>query len=147
MGWVFRPGLAHANAAVGPEGVADVLIGQLQIEPFGIEVAAGPALGVAVLGIVGVGDDVEELGVAMDAANILGRSGAGAVDAAGGARRRVEGKEAFELDDVFPVVAEIVDVKEAEAFTAVEIAQAHLALVKAAGVVLELWLADFGIAV
>jgi hypothetical protein len=46
---------------------------------LGIEVAAGPALGVAVLGIVGVGDDREEPGVAVDAADILGRSGAGAV--------------------------------------------------------------------
>ena len=55
--------------------------------------AAGPALGVAVLGVVGIGNDVEEVGVAADAADILGRSGTGAVDAAGGTRRRDEGEQ------------------------------------------------------
>lgn len=48
---------------------------------------------------------------------------------------------------MFPVVAEIVDVKETEAFTAVEVAEADLALIEAAGVVFELGLAEFGIAV
>src|SRR5215213_9557664 len=109
--------------------------------------AAGPAFGVAVLGIAGVGDDVEEVGVAVDAADILGRPGAGAVDAAGGARRRVEGEQPLELDDMLPVVAEVVDVQEAEALAAVEVEEADLALVEAAGVVLELGLADLGITV
>src|SRR5215218_3758643 len=100
--------------------------------------AAGPAFGVAVLGIVGVGDDVEEIGVAVDAADILGRPGARALDAAGRARGGVEGEEPLELDDVLPVVAEVIDVKEAEAFAAVEVAEADLALIEAACVVLEL---------
>ena len=65
----------------------------------------------------------------------------------GPARRRVEGEEPFELDDVFPVVAEVIDVKKAEAFAAVEVAQPYLALVETAGVVLELGLAEFGIAI
>ena len=137
----------EADAAVGPEGVADVLVGHLAVEPFGVEVTAGPAFGVAVLGIVGVGNDVEESGIAMDAADILGRPGAGAVNATGGARRQVEGEQPLELDDMLPVVAEVVDVKEAEALAAVEVAQAHLALVEAAGVVFELGLADLCIAV
>ena len=83
----------------------------------------------------------------MDAADILGRPGAGAVNATGGARRQVEGEQPLELDDMLPVVAEVVDVKEAEALAAVEVAQAHLALVEAAGVVFELGLADLCIAV
>src|SRR5436853_556312 len=97
------PWLVEADAAVGPEGVADVLAGHLAVEPFGVEVAAGPALGVAVLGVVGIGDDVQESGVTVNAADILGRSGA--IDAAGGARRRVEGEQPFELDSMLPVVA------------------------------------------
>src|SRR6185437_2804703 len=48
---------------------------------------------------------------------------------------------------MLPVVAEVVDVKEAEPLAALEVAQAHLALVEAAGVVLELGLADLCIAV
>jgi signal transduction protein with GAF and PtsI domain len=35
--------------------------------------------------------------------------------------RRVAGEEPLELDDMLPVVAEVVDVEEAEAFAAVEI--------------------------
>jgi hypothetical protein len=70
-GWVFRPGLMHADATVGPEGVSDVPVCHLEVEPLRVEVATGPALGVAVLGIVGVGDDVEEPGVAVDTTNIL----------------------------------------------------------------------------
>jgi hypothetical protein len=41
-----------------------------------------------VLGVVGIGDDVQEPGITVDAADILGWSGTGAVDTAGGARRR-----------------------------------------------------------
>jgi hypothetical protein len=105
-GWDFRAGLAEADAAVGPEGIADVLVGHLAVEPFGVEVATGPAFSIAVLGIVGVGDDVEEVGVAVDAADILGRTGTGAINAAGGAWRRVESEEPLELDDVPPVVTQ-----------------------------------------
>ena len=75
----------EADATVGPEGIAHVFVGHLAVEPLEVEMAAGPALGVAVLGVVGIGNDVEEVGVAADAADILGRSGTGAVDAAGGA--------------------------------------------------------------
>jgi hypothetical protein len=89
----------QADAAVGSECVADILIGHLAVEPLGVKVAAGPALGLPVLGIFGGGDDVEEVGVAFCAADILGRSGAGAVDAAGGARLRIESEEPLELDD------------------------------------------------
>jgi len=137
----------EADAAVGPEGIADILVGHLAIEPFRVEMATGPPFGIAVLGIVGVGDDVEEAGIAADAADILGWTSTPAPDAARTARRRVEGEEPLELDDVLPVVAEVIDVKKAEAFAAVEIAQAHVAFVEAAGVVLELGLAEFGIAV
>ena len=123
----------EADAAVGPEGIAHVFVGHRTLEPLGVEMAAGPAFVVAVLGIVGVGDDVEEVGVAVDAADILGRSGTGAVDAAGRARRRVEGEEPLELDDVLPIVAEVIEVKEAEAFAAVKVEEADLALIDAAG--------------
>ena len=79
--------------------------------------AADPALGIPVLGIFGVGDDVEEVGVAVDAADVLGRSGAGAIDAAGGARFRIEGAEPLEFDGVLPVVAKVVDIEKTEVFS------------------------------
>ena len=124
-------------------GVPRVFVGHFAVEPFRVEVAADPPFGITVLGIV----DFEEAGIAVDAANILGWSGTRTMDASGSARRRVEGREPFELDDVFPVVAEVIDVKEAEPFAAVEVAQPYLALVETAGVVLILGLAKFGIAV
>ena len=110
-------------------GVPRVFVGHFAVEPFRVEVAADPPFGITVLGIV----DFEEAGIAVDAANILGWSGTRTMDASGSARRRVEGREPFELDDVFPVVAEVIDVKEAEPFAAVEVAQPYLALVETAG--------------
>ena len=107
----FRAGLAQADTAVGSERVADISVSHLAVEPLRIEVAAGPAFGFAVLGIFGVGDDIEEVGVAVDAADILGRSGAGAIDAVGSARLRVEGEEPLEFDDVLPVIAKVVDIE------------------------------------
>src|SRR5271156_4206870 len=106
-----------------------------------------PSVWYRVLGIFGVGDDFEKLGIAVDAANILGRSGAGAVDAAGGARLRVEGEELLEFDDVLPVVAEVVDVKKTEVFVAIEVKEADGALIEAARIALEFGLANLGIAI
>jgi hypothetical protein len=62
----------HADATVCPEGVSDILVCHLEVKPLRVEVVTSPTLGVAVLGIVGVGDDVEEPGVAVDTTNILG---------------------------------------------------------------------------
>lgn len=109
--------------------------------------AAGPAFGIAALGIVWIGDDVEELCIAGDATDVFEWPGAGAVDAAGGARCRIEGEEPLELDDVLPVVAKVVDVEKAEAFAAADVEEAHLALVETAGVVLELGLAELGVTI
>src|ERR1700730_15115071 len=112
-----------------------------------MEIAAGHALDIPVLGIFGVGNDVEEVGVAVDAADILGRPGAGTVDAAGGARLRVEGEDSLEFDDVLPVVAEVVDIEKTEVVPAVEVEEAHGALIEVAGVALEFRLANLGVAV
>ena len=57
------------------------------------------------------------------------------------------GAGAFELDEMLPVVAEVVDVEKAEAFAAVEVEEAHFAFFEATSVVLELGLADLGVAV
>jgi hypothetical protein len=138
----LKVGLVETDAAVGSECVADVLVGHLAVEPLGIEVAAGPAFGFAVLEIFGVGDDVEEGGV-----DILGRSGAGAVDAAGGARLRIEGEEPLEFDDVLPVVAKVVNIEKTEVFSAIEVEEAHGALIEAARVAFEFRLTSLGIAV
>lgn len=40
----------ETDAAVGPEGIADILVGHLAIEPFRVEMATGPTFGIAMLG-------------------------------------------------------------------------------------------------
>ena len=59
-----------------------VFVGHLAIEPFRVERTTGPAFGIAMLGVAGIGDDVEEVGIALDAADILGWTGTPAVDEA-----------------------------------------------------------------
>jgi hypothetical protein len=71
----------EASADVGPEGASNVFVDEVEVEPFGVEVSAAPALHVGVFGIVRIGDDGEELLVAVNAANIFRRSGASAFNA------------------------------------------------------------------
>ncbi len=134
--------LAEADAAVGCDGVAHVLVDHLAVEPFRIEVAAGPAFGFAVVGMLGVGDDLEEIGIAADTTDILGWAGTSTVDAAGRARRRVESEEPLDVDDVLPVITKVIEVDKPQAFGAGEVEQAHGVLVEAAGIAPELGLAD-----
>jgi len=90
--------LVHANAAVRSERIAYVRIDHLQIEPFGVEVAAGPPFRIGVLGMLRVSHDCEELEITVRPPDVLTRSGARAVDACGNPKLWLECKPAFEFD-------------------------------------------------
>lgn len=126
----------EASPDIGLEGVPNVLVDEGGVEPFGIEVPAAPALHIGVFRIVLIGDDGEELLVARDAADIFGRPGSGAVDAACLFRCGIEREELLDLDRVMPVVAEVVDVDEGRS-RLLEVAQADLALVEGPRIALE----------
>jgi hypothetical protein len=64
-------------------------------------------------GMGAIGDDLEEARVAADAADVLGRPGAGTSDAGGGAGRGIDRDQPLKGDAVLPVVAEVVEVEEA----------------------------------
>jgi hypothetical protein len=46
----------------------------------GIEGSAGPDKALIVLGVIAVGEDLEELGIAIGTADVLGRTTAGGVE-------------------------------------------------------------------
>jgi hypothetical protein len=60
------------------------------------------------LGMTGIGDNLEEVRITGGATDILGWTGSGAGDAGSGARRGIDGDQALEGDSVLPVVAKIV---------------------------------------
>jgi hypothetical protein len=122
----------QAPAHIWPESVSHVLVGQCEVEPFGVEVTAAPAFQVGMLGIVGIGHDGEEVLVARYPADIFGRPGAGTGDAGGCARRFVEGQEGLDLDSVAPIVAEVVEIGKGEPRLTVEIQETDLPLVESA---------------
>ena len=86
----------------------DVAVGAVEVEGFGIEATAAPSQCLAVLGMAGIGDDLEEVGIAGSTPDVLGWTGSGASDAGSGAGCGIDGDQAFEGDVVLPVVTKIV---------------------------------------
>jgi len=82
------------------EGLADVFVGQGEIEPFRIEVASAPFFGSRMLGICRVGHDRQKILISRNAADILWRAGSGTIDAGGHTRRGIQGQSIFEFDDM-----------------------------------------------
>lgn len=115
--------------------IADVLVDELQIEPFRIEMSTAPAFGFRMFGIGRIGHDFEEAFVSAHATDIFGRPRPRAFDAGAMFRGLVQCKKRFHLDPMAPVVAEIVDIGEAGAFF--EIAKAHLPKIKDARIVIK----------
>lgn len=62
-------------------------------------------------------DGVEEFGVGPCAADILGRAGAGSVDAFSMARRGIEGQPFFDTDHMGPVIPKIIKIGEGQILT------------------------------
>jgi hypothetical protein len=84
-------------------------------------VAANPALVVGVLGMATIRQTLEKLSGAVGTADILGWSCSSAVDTSRRARGGFDDEKPLELDKLMPVVAEIVDVDEADLFAAAEV--------------------------
>lgn len=115
--------------------IADVLVNELQIEPFRIEMPTAPAFGLRVFGIGQVDHDFEEAFVSAHATDIFWRPRPRAFDASAMFRGLAQCKKRFHMDLMAPVVAEIVDIGEAGAFF--EIAKAHLPKIKHARIVVK----------
>lgn len=60
--------------------VLDILIGDREVEPLGIEMATAPGLGFPMLGTLGGADYLQKLLIAWNAADILGWTGSRAVN-------------------------------------------------------------------
>src|SRR4051794_425714 len=101
------------SAAAALPGVPVVELEQLvhsgEVESCGVELPADPLEHLVVLGVRRVGQDLEEVLVAGDAAAVLGRTGARTVDAVRGPRTD-RGEPLPDPDVVVPAVAEVVRV-------------------------------------
>src|SRR5690606_17493665 len=78
------------------------------MKSLGIELASDPFQQLAVLLVVGVGDDFEEVRIAPDPAHILGGTGPLAFQAERIPRPGLGGRVALEADLVLPAVAEVI---------------------------------------
>src|SRR5438445_6898120 len=112
----------------------------LRIEAFGIERATDPLHHVLVLGMRGIADRSEEIGISRNAAAVVGRAGALAADAARHRNARGGREDFFEHDLVLPSVAEIVLVDDGVFFPAEHLVEAETILVFRVQVI------EFGIA-
>jgi hypothetical protein len=99
-------------------------IGVFHIEEFGVELLAEFFDHLIVFGMFRVGEDFQEIIVTPDAANILRRAGAFALQTYGILRALLDGQDGFDVDGVFPTVAEIIFVDELESFALHKLIQA-----------------------
>ena len=93
-----------------------------------------PSVWCRVLGVLGISHDFEEAEIAVDAADVLRRSGASGVDTCGNPRLRLKGQPTFEFDHVLPAVAEVVLIHEVDWFPMAEVEQPYLGFVEASGI-------------
>ena len=80
--------------------------------------------------MAGIGDDLEEIGIAGSTADVLGWADSGAGDTGSGAGCGIDGDQAFEGDVVLPVVTKIVQVEEAWIGYATEVAEPNRGFVE-----------------
>ena len=74
--------LIKAPFDVHSQSIAEILVRHRKVEPFRIKVATAPSNGFIILRVFRVGDNIKELLISRHAADILGRSGPHASDAA-----------------------------------------------------------------
>ena len=79
------------------------------------------------LGMIGIGKDLEEFLIAAAAPDILGRGRAGAVDTGRIGRIGIGRDERLHHDPMPPVIAEVIDIEEGRRLEA-EVAKSHHAL-------------------
>lgn len=112
--------------------IAQILVDQVQIEPFRIEMPARPSQRGAMVLVRRIADDPEEIRVAPRPADSLGRPCLPAFEAERMARRRVERQPVLDPDQVLPAVPEIVGIGEA-GVAPDEILQPDLGMIEDAG--------------
>ena len=81
----------QASAGVLAEGVPQIPVDQVDVEPVRIEMPAGPAKVGAVVLVVRIADGLEEIGIGSGAADVLGRPGTGTFGAFRVAGQGIEG--------------------------------------------------------
>lgn len=127
--------LMKTPSHIRPQGIADILVYDRQVEPFRVKVTAAPALRFRILRIFMVCEDRQKPLVTQCSANILRWPGAGAIDTHAMLWSCIENKEFFDLHDVAPIVAEVVGIDECRSRS--EITHPDLTEIEDAGIIVE----------
>src|SRR6266511_4151505 len=97
-----------ARPALGECG--DVLGQPIDVEDMGIEVVREPFFELAMARVVGIGDGLEEFGIAPGTADVLGRAATLGFDQAWVKDAGLGIDQAFDLDGVFPAIPEVIEI-------------------------------------
>src|SRR6266511_3002264 len=97
-----------ARPALGECG--DVLGQPIDVEDMGIEVVREPFFEFAMALVVGIGDGLEEFGIAPGTADVLGRAATLGFDQAWVKDAGLGIDQAFDLDGVFPAIPEVIEI-------------------------------------
>ena len=96
--------------------------------------AAAPAFGLTVFWVVRVTDHFEEMLIAPNPADILGRPSSSAAQAARGLGRDILRHQVLKLHHVAPIASEVVGIDEADAVIPAEVSEPNFGLIEHAGV-------------
>lgn len=97
---------------------ANVFVDNREVEPIGVEMAAAPALGIAMLRIVRISNNDQKAFVTVGASNVLGRTCLRSVYADRNFGRRLDCHASLDLDEMTPVISEVITVKKGRTFCA-----------------------------
>lgn len=88
--------------------VADILVGDVEIKPLGIEVPTAPTLDVGMFRVVRIPHHLEEMLISRDPADVFRRPCKGTVLADGLFREYIEPEPFLQFNRMSPVVAEVI---------------------------------------
>src|SRR5215210_9531038 len=114
LGLIDERGVADVRRSGAAEAGGESCVYDFGIEVVGVEVFTQPLTSLDVLGMSRIGEDFEQLKVAPGAAAILGRTPALSGGASGTGQSFKAGQALFDHERMFPVVAEVVSVGEAD---------------------------------
>src|SRR5215210_7380312 len=114
LGLIDERGVADVRRSGAAEAGGESCVCDFGIEVVGVEVFTQPLTSLDVLGMSRIGEDFEQLKVAPGAAAILGRTPALSGGAGGTGQSFKAGQALFDHERMFPVVAEVVSVGEAD---------------------------------
>ncbi len=114
LGSIDKRGVADVRRSGAAEAGNESCVCDFGIKVVEVEVFTQPLTSLDVLGMIRIGEDVEQLKVALRAAAILGRTPALSGGTDGTGRSFKAGQAFFDHERMFPVVAEVVSVGEAD---------------------------------